>query len=369
VVTTVVIGAGISGLAAANVLHKSGQKYVVLERNPNIGYPIRSTGGLALYYVNKFSIPSPPSVIAATIRSVDIRDDYGNHASIEFDHDVGIVYDYPKFIQNLAKDLNVQTGITVSEIAGNDGHRYIVKTTKGEYQADYVISSAGPMSYLSPRSFRVRDEDMIIGYEETRFVDNVYDYDLVLWFTKYAPQGYFWYFPDSNGKKRIGLGVTKQYGPNIKKYFEGFIKLHPELNGDVDHTIAHEINVGPPAKSVTTGNIMYIGETVGTTFATTGGGLQMAYKSGFEAAFEAVTGSHNHYQRVWDREMYPILKRHYKLKQFMYSLNDRQIAKILNTMSGFKVKSENANDEIPRLALYLIRKQPLLFFKLLHSIF
>lgn len=106
---TVIIGAGIAGLSAAMNLERHGEDYVVLERNRELGYPIRSTGGIAKYFVDKYSIPSPPDTISAYIKSVDIRDDYGNHASIRFDHDVGLVYDYPRFIKNMAKGLNVRT--------------------------------------------------------------------------------------------------------------------------------------------------------------------------------------------------------------------------------------------------------------------
>jgi len=363
----IIIGAGISGLSSARALRSRGHEVIVIEQNKQIGYPIRSTGGIAKYFVDKLNIPSPSDVIASDIRSVDIRDDYGHHASISFDHTVGYVYDYPKFINNIANNIKVNTSERVIDI---DYKNNIIHTDHDTYtldRGDRLIVSSGPYALslipdIMRNEYSVSDDDTIVGYEETRMLGKRQDYDLVLWFTKYAPGGYFWDFPDSNGRRRIGLGVTKPHALKIKEYFMKFMDIHPELNGDVDHTISHLIPVAPPVKRVVYGDAYFVGDTVHTVFSTTGGGLQMGWYSGLKAGSSQNTMD---YQNVWNKEIYHILMRHYKLKKFIYSLSDKQISKILDNTNNFRIRAENANDEIPRLALYLSRKMPSLLLKLM----
>ncbi len=352
-----IIGAGTAGLSAARTIREGGGDYLVVDMKEEIGYPIRSTGGIARYFVEKLGMPYDESIIAAKIRTIAIGDDNENYATLKFDHDVGYVYDYPAMQKYMARDLNIQLNTRVTEI------KYYVNAigaiVNGRFvQARNIIIATGPRSPFMPSAdYVMPDEDVHIGYEETRYADSG-DYDLYLWFSKYAPKGYVWDFPDSNGKRRIGLGVPISEHQNLKKNLNDFTKLHPRLNGKIDHVISHQIPTAKPPKQVVFKNVMYIGDAARSCFASTGGGLQGAFWTGMAAGEAVLDDDPMEYQKTWNDEIYPLLLRHYKIKRMMYRMNQNHMDKIIDAMQTFKIKQENAVKEIPRFLLHTLATHP-----------
>ncbi len=354
----IIIGAGTAGLSAARVLDTVGKDYIVFDMKQEIGYPIRSTGGIARYFVEKLGMPYDPSIISASIRTIAIGDDHDNYATLEFDHDVGYVYDYPAMQKYMAKGLNVQLNTRVTKIMYNFNHAVGVVADGKLIESKYVIVATGPRSPFIPNDdYIMPDYDVHVGYEETRYVSKP-EYDLYLWFSKYAPKGYVWDFPDSGGKRRIGLGIPLSEHQDLKKNLAEFTKLHPRLDGKVDHTIAHQIPTARPPKHVVFHNVMYVGDAARTCFASTGGGLQGAFWSGKVAGISVLMNNPLHYQDVWNRDIYPLLMRHYRIKKMMYRMNEKHIKKALDSINTFKIKQENAVKEIPRFIFHTIVHHP-----------
>lgn len=356
----IVIGAGTAGLSCLKQLKDHGVDAIAIDQKREIGKPIRSTGGIAKYFVDKLGMPTDPSVMAATISSVSLRTDVpGKEVNLRFDHPVGYVYDFTKYERYLARDLPIQLGERVLNI-DKDG---FIHTDQGDYMARHIIVATGPVSSLSP--YKIPPDDMLVAYEETRKLPKREDIDLIIWFSKYAEFGYVWDFPSNDGR-RIGLGYprTNHTPPAHKLKF--FTYAHPDVDGEVDHTIAHQIPVGPPMKNPLVklppaGQprwIYYIGESAGTTFASTGGGLQGAYWSGMEAGKAVAHHRPTLYMDAWKNEIYPLLRRHYKIKRAMYRYGTTHLGDLFNTVQNFKLKSENATREIPRLIGYLLMHRP-----------
>lgn len=352
---TIIVGAGTAGLSAGMELHKHGMDYLLIDRKPEIGKPIRSTGGISMHFVERLGMPDNKEVTAAHISSIKLAGDNKDY-SMDFGHPVGIVYNFEKYEKYMAKDLNIELNDPVE--SAKDG---VLKTQSHEYKYKNIIYAAGPHSKFKPKWYNASKSDTIIGYEETRKVTDKPDVDLTLYFSKYSEGGYIWDFPDSGNLRKIGIGIPVTNNEDPREQLSKFTEIHKELEGDIDHKIAHQIPVGEPSAIVVDGNTAYIGDIAGTCFADTGGGLQGAFWSGKLAAGAIVKGNIGYYQKEWNDELYPLLERHYKIKKIMYKIGTSKIETLFGAMNGFQIKSENATREIPRLLMHIARKKPSLF--------
>lgn len=354
---TIIIGAGTAGLSAGRVLHDSGKSYVIIDSKDRIGVPVRSTGGISEYFIHKLKMPLNNDIVSARIRSVGIQNDDGDLTVLRYDHDVGYVYNFTKYEEYLARGLNIELNTRVLKIA-HDG----VNTTTGKVTARNIIVAAGPTTSLVPRYLKPPDTDLIVGYEETRKLPPRKDFDISIWLSRYSPGGYVWDFPDMNNLRRIGIGVVKQSQQNPISALNGFTKDHPELIGDIHHTISHLIPVAHPPKRVVFGNIMIIGDAASSVFASTGGGLQGATWSGQLAGNAASMGNPEIYQQEWKSVLYPILLNHYRIKKIFYAVPREKTLDIPRILRNFKAKTGNDLIEIPRLVKHLIFHSPSMIF-------
>lgn len=362
---TIVIGAGTAGLASGITLQEGGGDYLIIDSKKEIGKPIRSTGGIARYFVDKFNMPSDPSVISAYIQNIRLAGDDDRDFTMDFGHPVGIIYDFTKYEQYMAHGLNINLRERVLSI---DRDNRIINTDNGNYGYKNLIIATGPNSSLKPSWLTLPDSDRLVAYEETRVIKEKRDHDLTLWFSEYADGGYVWDFADKGNLRRIGLGypVTRGWVPS--KRLAQFTELHPEISGDVDHTIAHQIPVGMPPGRAVENNVAWVGDVINTCQADTGGGLQTAYWSGMEAAKSALNGNIATYQYTWSKDIRPHLTRHYKIKTAMYKQGTSNLADLFDAMNGFKPSSENSTKEILRLIWHVMRNKPSLMPRLMSAV-
>lgn len=365
-VETLIIGAGTAGLSCGRVLQDAKRDYLIVDGKDRIGSPYRSTYGISTYYVNKYRMPGhdgDPSPVASYIDSIRMESDE-RQFDLRFDHHVGIVYDPDKYEPGIARDLNIQMRAMVTGI--NDG---VVMFADGStMKPRNIVITAGPTSHLIPKheQYQYPKTEWIAAYEESRVLPKRQDVDLVLHFSDtYAPGGYLWDFPSNNGLRRIGVGVVQQRGRRPAELLHRFDMLREDQVGDVDHTISHVIPVCPPPKRVVFGNIAYAGESARTTFASTGGGLQGAWRSGMLAGTAIAHDGLESYQVAWRREMYPLLMRHYKIKKAIYKMGQSGFNSLLKIVSGYNIRTEDVNRELPKLARYLLIHKPSMIAKLI----
>lgn len=350
---TVIVGAGTAGLSAGRILQESGKNYIILDSKERIGVPIRSTGGISEYFVHKLKMPVNDEIVSARIRSVGIQNDDGDLTVMRYNHDVGYVYDFTKYEQYLAKGLNTELNTRVLKIAHNE-----IGTTQGNVTARNIIIASGPTTSLTSMKMKPQDIDMIVGYEETRKLPPRADFDISFWLSRHAPGGYVWDFPDRNNLRRIGIGVVKQSRESPVSALGDFTRDHPELAGEVHHTISHLIPVAHPPSKVVFGNIMIVGDAASSVFASTGGGLQGATWSGQLAGKAASMDNPEMYQREWRSELYPVLLDHYRIKKIFYTVPKKKVLDIPRILRTFRAKTGNDLIEIPRLMKHVILHSP-----------
>lgn len=365
---TLIIGAGTAGLSCGRILDELRKDYLIVDQKKEVGKPYRSTYGVSMFYVNRYGMPGHDGmdggVIASYIDSIRLETDE-SHYDLDFGKHVGLVYDPAKYEPQMATGLNINLNTRVQWI----GNGEVLLSDGDRMKPDNVIVAAGPTTNLLPTSkeFAYDRKEWVAAYEESRYLPKRSDVDLVLHFSdRYAPGGYLWDFPSNNGMRRIGIGVKQSMGTRPVDMLHAYDELRPEWKGSVDHTISHVIPLCHPPKQVVFGNTAYIGESARTTFASTGGGLQSAFRSGMLAGISiAVDGNLKGYQKAWNRELYPMLKRHYKIKKTMYGVGQKGFNDLLEVASGFHIKSEDVIAEMPRLAKYLMLRKPSLLFRMI----
>ena len=136
----VIIGAGPAGLSAAEAAAQEGLSYLVIEKgtiaNTIRQYPVGRT---------MFSTPNEVEMHEGTLKPVrekPTREEMLSH--------------YIHFVLNL--DLRINTDERVIAVTGNINEGFVVKTTRGEYQAARVLFAIGAMEI--PRRLHVPGEDL-----------------------------------------------------------------------------------------------------------------------------------------------------------------------------------------------------------------
>ncbi len=135
-----IIGAGPAGISAAYEAQKSGLKYIVIEKfligNTIYKYPV----GLTVF---------------STTNELEFREGDLKPAREKPTREELLSY-YVRFV--LDNELNVQWNEEVTSVESLSEKHFLIKTTKGEYEAKNVLFAIGAMDY--PRKLNVKGEDL-----------------------------------------------------------------------------------------------------------------------------------------------------------------------------------------------------------------
>lgn len=330
----IVIGAGTGGLSAGAALKKGGAKYIILDKKDEIGLPVRSTGAVSMEWVKRIGMPTEGSIVRSLIDSILFQTDTGKRISLNYDHPVGLVYDFTSYEKYLSRDfggdLNIKLKTRVTSVEKNT-----VRTEEGEMTAKHIILAAGPQSSFGEKLSR---NNVLVAYEEVRELPQRDDYEMILWFSDNAPGGYFWDFADTDNTRKIGVCYYPLSPSRPKDVLAKFTEKFPEVDGKMVSTIAHQIPLGPPLGTVVKENRLYVGDMINAVLNTTAGGLQGAFWSGQEAGKAVVNNDPSQYQAAWDNEIKPWLVKHHELHRKMHRKGARSIGRLM-TMAKFMPKS------------------------------
>ncbi len=330
----IVIGAGTAGLSAGAALKDAGASYVILDKKDEIGLPVRSTGAVSMEWVKKIGMPTDESIVRSFIDGIKFQTDTGKSISLNYDHPVGLVYDftsYEKFLsRDFAGDLEIKLKTRVTSVDNNT-----VSTQDGDMTAKYVIMAAGPQSSFGEKLSR---ENVLVAYEEVRELPTRDDYEMLLWFSDNAPGGYFWDFADTPTTRKIGVCYYPLSRDRPSDVLARFTEKFPEVKGKPISTIAHQIPLGSPVETVVKGNVLYTGDMINAVLNTTAGGLQGAFWSGKEAGKAVAAGDPSKYQEVWSNQIRPWLMKHHELHRRMHRKGAKSIGRLM-TIAKFMPKS------------------------------
>jgi digeranylgeranylglycerophospholipid reductase len=372
----IVVGAGPAGSMAARFAAEQGVSVLMLEKDRDVGYPVRCGEAISKKGVEEF-IPLDEKWIAAKISKFSLNSPDGAEVVIEFG-DVGFVLERRIFDYELAKTAANKGALILTRAYVNgllfDGDR--VTGVKYEYRgeqkevkgkiiigADGVESRIGRWAGLETFThFR----DMECCVQVTASNIKIDPNTLYFYFGKnVAPGGYFWVFPKAGCCANIGLGISGMEGKKRSAlyYLNNFMeKNFPDA--PVLTSIAGGVPSTPTLKRISAPGIMLAGDAGRQVNPLSGGGIASGMIGGSIAgriAGESVKlNKPNHilnYDKVWHER---IGKRHEiynRLKNGIYNFDDDKFNKIAHSFLKISINKRTLGK---LFATALVNNPPLL---------
>ena len=273
----IVVGGGPAGTTFAQVASRGGLSVLVLEKDRDIGMPVRCGEAISDKGLRYFHDPDP-RWIQSTIDRIKLT--APNGTEIEFDlNDKGYILDRRIFDYDLAH-MAVQEGamvVTKAYVNGLIIDNDMVCGVKGNYlntpfeiQAKFVIGADGVESRVGRWGglrTQVKLKDMESGIQKTvsgiEVQSNKFEFYLS---REWAPGGYLWVFPKGNKSANIGLAISGYYakeGKSAQKFLDEFLQWkYPECS--VLTTVVGGIPVDKTLKCMVADGLMLVGDAAHT---------------------------------------------------------------------------------------------------------
>jgi len=219
----IVVGAGPAGSIAARFAAEHGVSVLMLEKDRDVGYPVRCGEAISKAGVEEFIEPDP-KWIAATISKFSFNAPDSTEVVLDFG-EAGYVLERRIFDYELARTAanagaEILTRAYVNGLLFENGKvagvKYEYRGEQKEVRAKVVIAADGVESRVgrwAGLKTHIDFRDMESAVQVTAANIPVDQNTLYFYFgQEYAPQGYFWIFPKGNNKANIGLGVSGLIG-------------------------------------------------------------------------------------------------------------------------------------------------------------
>jgi len=352
----VVVGSGPAGTMTALYAAKNGVSVLILERDREVGIPVRCAEGISHRGLTRFFDPDD-RWISQKIDGAKLYAPNGQYCTMTAGAvGKGFILErrlFDAFLceQAVKEGAEILTKADVHDLLINNGKITGVKFSylgdERSVRSHIVVGADGPESRIGKlaginTTLTLEDIESAVQYLIT-------DIDIEEKFTHFyfsneiAPGGYVWVFPKSEHSANVGIGIRqdKTNGRNAKSYLDEFVATY--FPGS--KTIAFITGAVPTAKTlpeITRDNLMLVGDAARQLNPVTGGGLSNILVAGYLAgtvAAEAVKKndfSHKSlgkYHKQWMKEKGNHQKVHYKLKQVFFDFSDDELNEIVGLLA------------------------------------
>jgi digeranylgeranylglycerophospholipid reductase len=352
----IVVGGGPAGSTFARVAAEGGLSVLLLEKDRDIGVPVRCGEAVSDAGLRIFHEPNP-RWIASTINRIKLV--APNETVVEFDlHQKGYILDRRIFDYDLAEFASIAGAqiVTKAYIDGliiEDDKVVGVKGThvgeRFEKRAKIVVGADGVESRVgrwAGLKTTVKLKDMECGIQKTvTGIDvNEHMFDFYL-SKKWAPGGYLWVFPKGKHKANIGLAISGYYAKDGKaahKFLDEFLAWkYP--NASVLTTVVGGVPVAKTVKQMVMDGLMLVGDAARTVNPVTGGGIISGMRSGLLAAETAVKALRNggpirknlsSYEKEWHKIGGKNHERFYRIKETIFRFTDDDLNRIADGIAN-----------------------------------
>ena len=375
----IVVGGGPAGTTFAQVASRGGLSVLVLEKDRDIGMPVRCGEAISDKGLRYFHDPDPRWILSTIDR---IKLTAPNGTEIEFDlNDKGYILDRRIFDYDLAH-MAAQEGamiVTKAYVNGLIIDDDMVCGVKGNYlnspfevKAKFVIGADGVESRVGRWGglrTQVKLKDMESGIQKTisgiEVQSNKFEFYLS---RKWAPGGYLWVFPKGNNSANVGLGISGYFakeGKSAQKFLDEFLQWkYPKCS--VLTTVVGGIPVDKTLKCMVADGLMLVGDAAHTVNPMTGGGISSGMMSGMAAAETAIELSHNKkeptranlnsYEKKWAKLRGKKHEKYYRIKEAIFRFDDDDLNRIADGIAA--VKEEDRS--LMKLFSIAVSKKPTL---------
>ncbi len=348
----IVVGVGPAGSTAARFAAEGGASVLMLEKDRDVGYPVRCGEAVSHEGVVQFIEPDP-RWIASTVTKFRIVSPDGSSVVPTLEG-IGYVLERRLFDYELAR-LAVRAGAEVVTKAyvydllregGNVvGVRALIKDRKVDIRGKIVIGADGVESRVGrwagiDTTCHIRDMEScaqltLSGIKVEPDVLDFYFGNLV------APGGYLWVFPKGSNTANVGIGISAERAKEKSaiKYLEEFVaRRFP--SAAVLTRIAGGVPCAKTCDEIVKGNVMLVGDAAHQVNPVSGGGIISGMIGGMIAGQVAVEslakGEIAHvkeYEERWHKRLGWRHEVFYHLKEAISQLTDETLNQMVQRTS------------------------------------
>lgn len=299
-----IAGAGVAGVTLAREAARKGLKVLLLDRLPEEKIGDKVCGdALGSHHLERLKLNLPRETYFSIYPGIEIYSpDMQSHLSIIANGLSSYAlnrFEFGQFLLKLALDagceFNPETQVRKLIVEQNrvKGVKVVNKDgSKGEVYAKVTVDATGASRVLSRElqalgfDQELNDDETLVCYREivkTRITPPIPSIYLDM---DDAPGGYFWAFPEGEGRVNVGLGVTKN-SVNPKLIFKKWMKKLPFLNDNILGVVHSGGGVVParrPIDSAVWNGFIAIGDAAFMVNPLHGGGIGSSMTGGFLAA-------------------------------------------------------------------------------------
>jgi len=346
----VVVGAGPAGSMAARYAAEQGVSVLMLEKDRDVGYPVRCGEAVSKAGIEEFISPDK-KWISSEINSFSLVSPNNTKVKIEFD-EKGFILERRIFDYELAKSA-VDAGteiLTRAYVNGllfdNDvvsGVKYEFRGEQFEVKSKIVIAADGVESRVGrwaglKTHIDFRDMESCVQITASN-IDIEPDSCYFYFGSEYAPQGYFWIFPKNNKSANIGLGISGIVGKkkSALDFLNDFMnKNYPSAS--VLTSIAGGVPCSPTLKKISAPGIILVGDAARQVNPLSGGGIvsgMIGGSIGGRIAGETIKMNKSEHLLTYDKAWHNRLgKRHEifdRIKNGIYNFSDEKFNNIASS--------------------------------------
>lgn len=344
----IVVGAGPAGSMAARYAAAKGVSVIILEKDRDVGYPVRCGEAVSRKGIEEFIEPDN-KWIASTIKNFSMISPGGTEVILPLEEE-GFILERRIFDYELAKSAadegaEILTRAYVNGLIIEDdrvaGVKFEYQGEQKELYADVVIGAdgvesrigrwAGLKTYIDFREMESAVQITASG------INNIQSDTCYFYFgEKYAPQGYFWIFPKGENTANIGLGVGGAIGKrkSAMKFLNEFMSENYP-NAAILTQIAGGVPCVPTLERITAAGLMLVGDAARQVNPLSGGGIvsgMIGGKIAGEIAGKAIKARSPElifeYEKAWRERLGKRHETFDRIKNGIYNFSDEKFNNI-----------------------------------------
>ena len=353
----IVVGAGPGGSVAAKEVAEKGLKVLLLERDREIGLPVRCGEAVGIAGLLEF-FDKNHEIVQKYRKKYKIRFIAPNGQVLDLNHESeAAVLDRKFFDAELGRmaSLAGATVVTMANVIGLIIEDDFVKGVKLLYQgkehmlkskiviaADGVESRVGRWAGIKTTP-KFNDIESCVQYTMSD-IDIEADRMDFYFGKEVAPTGYLWVFPKGKRTANVGLGINGEFSRKKKavKYLDDFVDKNFS-DGSILNTTCGGVICGETLEKISGNGIMLVGDAAHQTNAISGGGIVNAMKAGrisAEVAKDAIDKNDfsekflNKYDKKWNKKQGKANHKFYIIKGIIENIDNEILNRITEELNS-----------------------------------